>query len=450
MRVLYKYPQREYPYARLVEENARRGRERARVRAPRHRRLRRRPLLRRGGGVRQGHARGHPRCAITVDNRGPERRRSTCCPPSGSATRGPGSAAREPRLELGTRPRPGHAIGAAGASASSGRLPPRTPRATPPSSCSPRTRRTSGGCSATASPTPFVKDAFHEYVVHGRARPGQSRATRGRRPRPTTGSTSGRRPDDLRLRLADAPAGGRPSGRLRRDLRRAPREADEFYATVVPERLGEDARGVMRQALAGMLWSKQWYHYDVRRWLEGDPAQPPPPPERRRGATPNGPTSTTTTSISMPDKWEYPWYAAWDLAFHTIALALVDPDFAKDQLILFLREWYMHPNGQIPAYEWALGDVEPAGPRLGGLAGLQDREADPGRRRPAVPRAGLPQAAPELHLVGEPQGPRGEERLPGGLPRPRQHRGLRPPRAAARSAATSSSPTAPHGSGCTA
>ena len=115
----------------------------------------------------------------------------------------------------------------------------------------------------------------------------------------------------------------------------------------------------MRQALAGMLWSKQCYHYDVRRWLEGDPGQPPPPPERRHGRNAEWTHLYNDDVISMPDKWEYPWYAAWDLAFHAIALALVDPDFAKEQLILFLREWYMHPNGQIPAYEWAFGDVNP-------------------------------------------------------------------------------------------
>jgi hypothetical protein len=136
-------------------------------------------------------------------------------------------------------------------------------------------------------------------------------------------------------------------------------EADEFYATVIPPRLGEDARRVMRQALAGMLWSKQWYHYDVRRWLEGDPTQPPPPASRRSGRNGEWTHLYNDDVVSMPDKWEYPWYAAWDLAFHTIPLALVDPEFAKEQLILLVREWYMHPNGQIPAYEWGFGDVNP-------------------------------------------------------------------------------------------
>jgi hypothetical protein len=115
----------------------------------------------------------------------------------------------------------------------------------------------------------------------------------------------------------------------------------------------------MRQALAGLLWSKQFYHYDVKRWLRGDPAGPPPPPERVSGRNREWTHLYNEDVISMPDKWEYPWYAAWDLAFHMIPLALVDPDFAKAQILLFLREWYMHPNGQLPAYEWAFGDVNP-------------------------------------------------------------------------------------------
>src|SRR5438552_4607697 len=137
------------------------------------------------------------------------------------------------------------------------------------------------------------------------------------------------------------------------------READEFYATVVPATCSADARAVARQAYAGILWSKQFYHLDVRRWLAGDPGQPTPPRERLHGRNARWTHLYNEDVLSVPDKWEYPWYAAWDLAFHTIALAPIDPDFAKSQLILFLREWYMHPNGQIPAYEWAFGDVNP-------------------------------------------------------------------------------------------
>jgi len=136
-------------------------------------------------------------------------------------------------------------------------------------------------------------------------------------------------------------------------------EADEFYRDVIPASLSDDERLVMRQSLAGMLWSKQFYHYVVREWLDGDPAYPKPARSRLKGRNADWTHVYNEDIISMPDKWEYPWYAAWDLAFHAIPLALVDPGFAKRQLVLLLREWYMHPNGQIPAYEWAFGDVNP-------------------------------------------------------------------------------------------
>lgn len=136
-------------------------------------------------------------------------------------------------------------------------------------------------------------------------------------------------------------------------------EADDFYQTVIPKHLSNDARLVMRQAFAGMLWSKQFYHYVVEPWLDGDPATPKPPAERTRGRNHEWKHLYNADVISMPDKWEYPWYAAWDLAFHCVPLALVDSEFAKEQLLLMLREWYMHPNGQLPAYEWAFGDVNP-------------------------------------------------------------------------------------------
>jgi len=136
-------------------------------------------------------------------------------------------------------------------------------------------------------------------------------------------------------------------------------EADEFYAAVSPASLSADGRNALRQAFAGLLWSKQFYNYVQKDWLAGDPAQPVPPESRKYGRNNAWPHVYNSDVISMPDKWEYPWYAAWDLAFHCVPLALVDPDFAKEQLVLFLREWYMHPNGQLPAYEWALGDVNP-------------------------------------------------------------------------------------------
>ena len=202
----------------------------------------------------------------------------------------------------------------------------------------------------------FYKDAFHERVVHGRAdavnpaqkgtkacgwyildmAPGESRTLR------------------LRLRAA---AGSTQAG-LDAVLADREREADEFYA-FIPNRLSADARAVERQAFAGLLWSKQFYHYVVETWLNGDPACPPPPASRKEGRNHDWPHIYNEDIVSMPDKWEYPWYAAWDLAFHMIPFALLDTEFAKHQLALFLREWYMHPNGQLPAYEWNFSDVNP-------------------------------------------------------------------------------------------
>src|SRR5262249_42376320 len=123
--------------------------------------------------------------------------------------------------------------------------------------------------------------------------------------------------------------------------------------------LGEEERRIARQAYAGLLWSKQFYEYIVPDWLEGDPEQPPPPGQRQQGRNHDWVHLYNRDVLSMPDKWEYPWYAAWDLAFHLIALARIDPHFAMDQLVLFLREWYMNPNGMLPAYEFNLGDVNP-------------------------------------------------------------------------------------------
>ena len=210
---------------------------------------------------------------------------------------------------------------------------------------------------------PYVKDAFHEYVVGGR-REAVNPAHAGTKAAAhyaldlAPGETV-----TLRLRLTDTELHAQPAevfGRQFDEIFAARlREADEFYAQVIPQDLSTDARGVMRQACAGLLWSKQFYHYVVKQWLEGDAGQPAPPAAHRRGRNREWAHMYNADVISMPDKWEYPWYAAWDLAFHCVPLALVDADFAKEQLLLVLREWYMHPNGQMPAYEWAFSDVNP-------------------------------------------------------------------------------------------
>lgn len=211
--------------------------------------------------------------------------------------------------------------------------------------------------------TPYVKDSINEYLVRGNGgavNPDHegTKASAHYRIRIEPGETR-----TLKLRLTERDYGVervRAFGQeFEQVIARRRAEADEFYRTIIPRTLSEDARNVMRQAFAGLLWTKQYYHYVVQQWIEGDPALPPPPTERRNGRNNEWSNLYNADIISMPDAWEYPWYAAWDLAFHCIPLALVDPEFAKQQLILFLREWYMHPNGQIPAYEWKLGDVNP-------------------------------------------------------------------------------------------
>jgi hypothetical protein len=202
------------------------------------------------------------------------------------------------------------------------------------------------------------KDAFHEYVIAGRheavnpAQVGTKAAAHYRPVVPAGGSAS------VRVRLAPQQL-DKAFTTFDRMLALRRREADEFYAHLQSDMRDADARDVQRQAFAGMIWSKQFFYFDVPQWLNGDPGQPPPPSGRKHGRNWEWQHLNNADVISMPDKWEYPWYAAWDLAFHTLPLALLDSQFAKEQLVLLTREWYMHPNGQIPAYEWAFGDVNP-------------------------------------------------------------------------------------------
>jgi len=211
------------------------------------------------------------------------------------------------------------------------------------------------------NPSPYVKDAFHEHLIHRREGAVNSAkvGTKAAAHYPMTIPGGGKVVVRLRL-FAEGETGSYPFGpTFDGMLNRRIQEADAFYATRIPASATEDERRVARQAYAGLLWSKQFYHYIQKHWLEGDPSQPAPPPARRTGRNAEWGHLYNRDVISMPDKWEYPWYAAWDLAFHMIPFAKVDPQFAKDQLVLFLREWYMHPNGQLPAYEFAFGDVNP-------------------------------------------------------------------------------------------
>ncbi len=215
---------------------------------------------------------------------------------------------------------------------------------------------------ASQAPAIYSKDAFDRYLLHGERaavnpalrgtkaafhlcfdlQPGESRVFRLRLERAQTSEPSVLESTEFDAIFLDRQA-----------------EADRFYAARIPASLNEDERNVARQAFAGLIWTKQFYHYVLEEWLAGDPALPPPPAQRQEGRNHDWPHVFARDVLSMPDKWEYPWFAAWDSAFHMIPFAIIDPHFAKAQLLLLLREWYMHPNGQIPAYEFAFSDVNP-------------------------------------------------------------------------------------------
>jgi Mannosylglycerate hydrolase MGH1-like glycoside hydrolase domain len=356
MKYLYKYPQRAYPYGRLIEEAARRGRDQPEY-----------ELLDTGifaddryFDVVVEYAKATVDdllVRITVENRGPDPAQLYVLPTlwfRNTWTWEPGSP--RPRLRAPASGVVGGLVEAEHATLGRRWLVCEGAADLLFTDNESNLRRLWGVPNAT----PYVKDAFHDYVVRGRAEavnPARE-GTKVAAHYPWTLRAGEAR--SVRLRLTDVPPARDPFDREFDALvERRRGEADEFYATVVPAVCSEDARAVARQAYAGMLWNKQFYHLDVKRWLAGDPGQPIPPRERLRGRNQRWTHLYNEDVISIPDKWEYPWYAAWDLAFHAIALAPIDPDFAKAQLILFLREWYLHPNGQIPAYEWAFDDVNP-------------------------------------------------------------------------------------------
>jgi hypothetical protein len=231
---------------------------------------------------------------------------------------------------------------------------------------------------ATHDSPPFPKDGIGDHVVSGGTATTVNPEHTGTKAAlwyqltVPAGATA-----EIRLRLArtDQPAATAPDFAATLATRQA--EADAFYGGLAPQ-ASPEKQLILRQSLAGMLWSKQFFHYDVGRWLDGDPGQPIPPAERLSARNRHWRHLENKDIISMPDKWEYPWYAAWDLAFHTIALAHVDPDFAKEQLRLITREWYMHPSGKLPAYEWNFDDVNPP---VHAIAALAVYELDGGTDR---------------------------------------------------------------------
>ena len=355
MRYLYKYPQRVYPYADLVETNRRRSR-----REPEY------ELIDTGAfdddrywDVTVEYAKATPEdvlIRITALNRGPDAAPLDLLPTLWFRnTWAWGVDERRPRLRAADPVTGGVAVEvthptygrrfflAAGA----------------PTLLFTENETNAQRLWGMENPGRYAKDGIDDCIVHGRTEAVNPDGVGTKMAVHYPVAVGPGEAATVRLRLTDRP-GREPFGPEFETLfaTRA-READEFYATVIPADLSLDARLVARQAFAGLLWTKQFYHLDLARWLRGDPAGPPPPRERLRGRNHRWTHLYNEDVLSMPDKWEYPWYAAWDLAFHTIPFALIDPDFAKDQLILLLREWYMHPNGQLPAYEWTFGDVNP-------------------------------------------------------------------------------------------
>lgn len=351
MRMLYRYPQAAFPYADLVAENARRkGGD-----WPEYELADTGVLAEnRCFDVTVEYAKAAPDdvlMRISVTNRGPEAAEIHVLPQLWSRnTWSWRDDPKKPLLRLVEGPRV-EATRATG--------PVRLFRALQPAEFLFCENETNTACLFGASGSHHPKDAINDDVVAGTRRhvnplrEGTKCAALSRHT-VAAGATV-----VLRYRFSPADAHGLDEGGFDALFAQRIAEADAFYAVLQHGMSDPDARLVQRQALAGMLWSKQFYHFDVRRWLMGDPTQPAPPAERRRGRDHEWTHLNNADIISMPDTWEYPWYAAWDLAFHCVTFALIDPDFAKGQLLLLTREWYMHPNGQLPAYEWAFGDVNP-------------------------------------------------------------------------------------------
>ncbi len=206
--------------------------------------------------------------------------------------------------------------------------------------------------------TPYVKDSFHRLILDGDQAAVNPELTGTKAAAHYTLTVAAESSQTIRLRLSRTTAEPFGDG-FEAMLQARIQEANQFYGELMPPGLSQSLQSLQRQAFAGMLWSKQYYRYSVEEWLNGDSTMPTPPPERAMGRNRHWKHLDAQEVISMPDKWEYPWFAAWDLAFHTVPLALIDVEFAKSQLDVMTREWYMHPNGQLAAYEWAFGDVNP-------------------------------------------------------------------------------------------
>ncbi len=350
MKYLYKYPQRQFPYGDLVDTNRRRSREEFEY-----------ELLDTGAfdedryfDVFVEYAKEGPEdvlIRITVHNRGPEAARLRLLPTLwfrntwswGDGDPKPSLHESAPGTIQASHPELGEYL----------------------LSCDggPELLFTENESNAQRlwnqpNASPYVKDAFHAYLISGHGEAVNPAKTGTKAAAHYLLDVPARDSRTVRLRLSAAPANDAFKG-FEEIFKRRISDADEFYSTITPQSLSEDERRVHRQALAGMLWSKQFYNFDLEQWLKEHRSHPLLDPARQGVRNTEWFHMINADVISMPDKWEYPWYAAWDLAFHTTSLALVDFDFAKEQLLLMLRSLYFHPNGQIPAYEWNFSDVNP-------------------------------------------------------------------------------------------
>lgn len=380
LRWRYHYPQAPFPYGDLVSENGRRG-----LQDPEY------ELLDTGvfdddryWSVEVSYAKASPSdilMQIDIENHGPDEAelhvlptlwfRNTWAWSSGEQDRpslhldGEAIEARHP--ELGTY----RFLAAPG------------PDGTPARAVFCENETNAGRLYGVPSPTPYPKDGINDHVVAGAAtvnpeESGTKAAWWYRAAVPGGGRTQ------LRLRLHDtaAPAPRRAEDRVwhgpsfARTMAERRREADEFHGSILPEGTTAEQAVVVRQAAAGLVWSKQYYPYRVARWIDGDPGQPPPPPGRAGGRNKGWRHLDSADVLAMPDPWEYPWFAAWDLAFHAVAWAHLDPAFAKHQILVLLREWFQHPNGAMPAYEWNFDDVNPP---VHAVAALRVFQLDGGR-----------------------------------------------------------------------
>lgn len=362
MKALYKYPQAEFPYARLVAENRRRG-----LQDPEF------ELADTGifsenryFDVTAEYAKAAPDdllIRITLANRGPEQATLHLLPTLwfrntwswGDTDEVSQSKPQLAATSSGAIVAQHHSLGQFRLVVANG------PAGAAPELLFTDNETNSERIFSFPNDSRYVKDAFHEYLIQGRRDAVNQRGFGTKAAAHYTFCLQDGEQVAVRLRLfADLIAPAKPLGQeFESVFKQRIREADDFYAAKIPDNLSDEQRRVARQANAGLLWSKQFYHYVIKDWLNGDPGQPAPPKERKVGRNHDWPHLFNRDVISMPDKWEYPWYAAWDLAFHMIPFARLDPYFAKDQLLLFLREWYMHPNGQLPAYEYGLSDVNP-------------------------------------------------------------------------------------------